>query len=252
MIRPVSIPSARMLVRGVWSPGKVHTRLVESTRAVVRVVEDAVDEAWLRESSRPGVALFDGPVCRLEAFDIEGDVLGLAVSKTSYRINVGTNFCNPHLADVFGPQVMANPVGVSCGLISADSFLMMGRRNGRVAYYPYKVHPFAGSVEVREAIDVFDDALRELREEIGLQANEITSIRCVGLAEDLALRHPESLFIAYTSRTREQIESSVHADEHGGSEAIRCEPSFLEAALHRDDLTPIAKAVVMRVRELGS
>ena len=44
---------------------------------------------------------------------------------------------------------LANPVGVSPALLSADNFLIMGRRNASVAYYPNRIHPFAGALEPR-------------------------------------------------------------------------------------------------------
>jgi hypothetical protein len=43
---------------------------------------------------------------------------------------------------------------VSPALLTADGFLMMGRRNASVAYYPNRVHPFAGALDPGDA-DMF-------------------------------------------------------------------------------------------------
>ena len=214
-------------------------------------MEAAIEAAWIETNARPGVRLFDGPVCRLEAFNVLANGSSrIDLSHTSYRVNVGTNFCNPHLADEHGPDVMANPLGVSAGLISADGFLIFGRRNASVAYYPHKLHPFAGSIEVRDAINVFDDCRRELREEIGLPADEIASIELIGLVLDRALRHPELIFRVRSTRTRDDIRSSVDPAEHGSSEAWPATVEGLTQVLGRADVTPVGRAIATRLIEL--
>lgn len=243
-----AMPDARLLAIGKWSERSIQTTFVPSSRRILPAVESAIDAAWQATLVRPGVRLFDGPVCRLESFAVDGDRLSLAVSQTSYRVNVGTNFCNPHFADTYGTDVMANPIGVSSGVISADGYLILGRRNGSVAYYPHMLHPFAGSLEVRPTINVFDDARRELHEELGFGPADLASLECVGIGEDLALRHPELLFIARSTRTRAEIQARVDPDEHGSSEAFPL--ASLAEVVTRDDVTPIGKAVVTRVASL--
>lgn len=239
------------LLRGLWTEDRVHTRSVPSTRETVPAVERAIDEAWVATNKRPGVQLFDGPVCRLERFAVEADgSLRVDVSKTSYRVNIGTNFVNPHLADEHGPEVMANPLGVSAGLISADNFLIFGRRNGSVAYYPHRLHPFAGSLEVRDAINLFDDCRRELREEISLQAGEVASIELIGIVEDRKLRHPESIFRVRSTLTRDEIQAKVDPVEHAASEAWHCDVDTLTKMLRRADVTPVGRSIAQRLIEL--
>ena len=104
--------------------GAKLTRLPDKAR-------ELIDRAWQTASARPGVKLFDGPMCRLESWSaLAGGALQLTLSRTSYKLFMGTNMCHPELADRFGPQVLANPVGVSPALETADGFLMLGRRNG--------------------------------------------------------------------------------------------------------------------------
>ena len=64
---------------------------------------------------------------------------------------------------------------------------MLGRRNATVAYYPSRVHPFAGSLEPADDLDVFDDVFRESREELALGKGDIADIVCTGVAEDQSL-----------------------------------------------------------------
>src|SRR6476619_7334639 len=98
---------------------------------------------------------------------------------------------NPQLADRFGADVLANPVGLSTALETSDGFLLMGRRNERVAYYPGRLHPFAGF-------------RRELGEELSLDEPDVPLIRCTGIVEDVALRQPELIFRVECALTRKE------------------------------------------------
>src|SRR5262245_40887019 len=135
---------------GAWREGHVHTSRIGSTRKIVPEIDAMIERAWAEATTRPGVHLFDGPMCRLESFSATPQDLQLVFSETSYKPFLGTNISNPQLFDRFGPSVMANPVGASPALITADGFQLMGRRNASVAYYPNRVHPFSGALEPRD------------------------------------------------------------------------------------------------------
>jgi hypothetical protein len=177
-----------VLASGEWSPQRVTVTWSPSTRRILPEVECAIEQAWSAAQARLGDKLFDGSMCRLECWSASGDRLDLTLSHTSYRAFLGTNLFNAHLADTFGREVLANPVGLSTALQTADGYLVLGRRNDSVAYYPNRVHPFAGALEPAEPTDVFAEIRRELREELSLADADLTTIRCVGLAEDRSLR----------------------------------------------------------------
>jgi hypothetical protein len=148
---------------------------------------------------------------------------------------------HPELVDQFGRQVLANPVGVSPALLTADGFLMMGRRNASVAYYPNRVHPFAGALEERDGADVFAAVRRELGEELAFEPVDVALARCTGIAEDQSIRQPELIFRVTSSRTRSQIEAQVDAREHHASWAIRATRDAVEEALAQHPATRLAR-----------
>jgi hypothetical protein len=231
---------------GEWTAGEVQITWTGSSRIIVPEVEALIDRDWAEAMARPGVHLFDGPMCRLESWATVGATLQLALSHTSYKPFFGTNLSNPGLADRHGRNILANPVGVSPALVSNDGFLLLGRRNGSVAYYPHRLHPFAGALEPREDLDIFEDVGRELSEELSFAPTDIADIRCTGIVEDLALRQPELIFLVRSTRTRVQIESQVDGREHRGSWAIPADRGSLEAALDdRDAFTPVAVAALL-------
>ncbi len=232
---------------GDWTPQRVQIAWTRSTRGIVPDVEQLIERTWndaLRQ--QPGVHLVDGPMCRVESWRASDDALHLVLSRTTYKAFLGTNMRNPQLADQYGPSILANPLGVSPALVSSDNFLLLGRRNASVAYYPHKLHPFAGAIEPREDLDVFDDVRRELREELSFDVGDVADVRCTGIVEDVALRQPELIFAVRSTRTRSQIESQVDQTEHGGSWSIPATRDAIERALaHPDEFTPVAIASLL-------
>lgn len=184
--------------------------------------------------------------------------LDLALSRTSYRIFYGTNMGNPQLAERYGSRALANPLGISALLETADGFILLGRRNSRVAYYPDRLHPFAGSVEPGDAgssgkadepdrpPDLYAAMYRELAEELSLHRDEVTSARCVALVEDDALRQPELIFLVKAGISRDEAEHRLDAAEHRAGHAIRADRQSVAAAMSDPTLTPVAIASLER------
>jgi 8-oxo-dGTP pyrophosphatase MutT (NUDIX family) len=201
----------RVLLQGSWRAGDVTIVPAPSSHAPTPDTHRLIDSAWRLAKQRLGDRLFDGPMCRFEGFDQPtADTLRLRVSRTSYRVFLGTNMAHPELPDAH----RANPIGVSTLLVTSDGFAMLGRRNDSVAYYPRMLHPFAGSLEPAESIELFTEARRELREELSLTDAQLRDLRLLGIVEDLRLRHPETILVAYCTFTRDEIESRLDAAEH--------------------------------------
>jgi len=234
---------------GVWRPGQILITWKENSRPIVSEVQQQIERAWRTAMARPGIQLFDGPMCRLEALHIlQNGSMHLTLSPTSYKPFFGTNLSNARFADKYGSKVLANAIGLSCLLISSDGHVLLGKRNANVAYYPSRIHPFAGSLEPAEELDIFDDVFRELREELALGRNDIAEIVCTGIAEDQSLRQPEIIFAARAARmTRQQIESQLDPDEHKGVWSCPTSPHLLEQALKTEltSFTPVAVAAIV-------
>lgn len=231
---------------GNWPPGHVTTAWGNSSLRIPPDVVLLIEDAWADARTRLGEKLFDGPMCRMESWHVTEDQLDLVLSRTSYKIFLGTNLHHAEVAARFGPQALANPVGLSAALISADGFLLLGRRSDTVAYYPHRTHPFAGTLEPSDQPDVFKEVQRELSEELGLSPADLSDLHCVGMIEDRAIRHPELVFIAQSKRTRQEIERGLDAKEHMGVLAIPGEPAETEKALADLTLfTPVAVGTIL-------
>ena len=234
-----------LLFPGDWPIGHILSEWATNSRRLVREVESGIEQAWTAAIARPGVHLFDGPMCRLEAWQSTADELKLKLSRSSYKPFLGTNMTHPEFAELYGHDVMANPVGLSTPLLTADHCLLLGFRNSAVAYYPGRIHPFAGSLEPDDS-DVFSAVFRELKEELSLGREEITDLRCIGMAEDRSLYQRELIFAAETSLTAAEIESRVNGAEHTAVWSIAADPDQIDRTiLENQQLTPVATASLL-------
>jgi hypothetical protein len=237
----------RLLASGDWQEGRVRTVDVPSTWQSNPAVDAQIDRAWWKALQAPGVHLFDGPMCRLERFTASTDVLTLEISQTSYRIFVGTQL-GGRAADT-SAAYRANPVGVSTGLISSDGMLLLGLRSDAVAYYPKKLHPFAGTIDPQDRSNAFDAVRRELREELSLGSESVRSIRCVALVEDQHLIQPELVFIANADVPARQIAQQVDPAEHTRVWSIPADGHAIDKAVGESsgEFTPIALATLLLI-----
>jgi hypothetical protein len=226
---------------GDWGPGRVVARQVASTRAAIAHVEAAIAAAWAAAATRQGARLFDGPMLRLERCEASREALRLWVSPTSYKPFLGTNLQNPDVPE----SARANPIGLSAALVTRDGWLMLGRRNARVAYHPNRIHPFAGSLEPAEVSDVFAGVLRELEEELRFTPADVADLRCIGLIEDARIRQPELIFAARSTRTRAEVESMLDAAEHHACVAVATTRDDFTAMMGNALLTPVAVGTLL-------
>jgi len=218
----------------------------ESSFAPPAIVRGEIERVWSVMSQKPGVHLFDGRMCRLESFSAENGDLQMVLSETSYKSFAGTNMHNPQFGAQYGESAMANPLGISVALICADGFLVLGRRNERVAYYPGRIHPFAGALEPEDGMDVFGAIRRELAEELNLNEAESAQMKCLGMAEDRGLVQPELICYAEVEKTLAELRREVDEVEHDAIVAIAVAPEVFERELSSAKLyTPIALATIL-------
>jgi 8-oxo-dGTP pyrophosphatase MutT (NUDIX family) len=238
------------LARGYWRHGQLTCTMVASTYAPIAEHIAGIDEAWTSACARPGVHLFDGPLCRFERLSATPEHFQLNVSRCSYKQFLGTNGTHPHWATSHGWSSLANAVGTSAALVSGDGWLVFGRRSSAVALYPGWAHPFGGILEPGETTDLLAEMQRELSEEIGLGAADISELACIGLVRDPQLLQPELIYLARTSLSLAELERRLDAGEHTACWSVRATPTAIAAALAGEQLTPVTRLVLQRFSEL--
>lgn len=234
-------PPVTLVALGDWPAARLHARLGESGFALPAALMPAVAAAWTA-AQRPGVDLFDGGMLRLERALAEADGLHLDLSRTSYRLFIGTNVAHPQWGDDHGRVALADPLGTSVALRSSDGMLVFGRRSERVALYAGHAHPFGGTMEVVDTAspDVLAEMARELAEEVHLTPADLTDLRVIGLIEDQRLRQPELVYAAQATLTAADIVARLDRHEHSACWLVDDDPASLAQALvGREPLTPV-------------
>jgi 8-oxo-dGTP pyrophosphatase MutT (NUDIX family) len=209
----------------------------------------AIAAVWRARQARPGIDLFDGPLCRLERLVLDSHGLHLHLSPTTYQVFIGTNGHHPQWADAHGRQVMADAMGTSVALRSSDGMLVFGRRSQRVALYPGAAHPFGGTMEpppTGAVLDPLAEMRREMQEEIGITADDLSDLRAIALLEDRHLRQPELVYAAHTHLTAAALNQRLDLHEHTGCWLIADDASAIESALRSNDqLTPVLAGTLL-------
>jgi hypothetical protein len=203
-------------------PHQVHCNHLPSIITLPDEVTAAIESAWQSAKSRLGTRLYNGPMARLDSWRIENGHLHLQFTPTTYKHFLGTNLCHPKLADQFGPDILANPLGISALVETSDSYLLMGRRGKNVAFHAHQIHPLGGTIDNVTA-DPFTEIRRELFEEAALRDDDLLDLRCVGLAGDPAIRQPELMFHAKSNLPLSKI--TLDPAEHDALWSIRADPS---------------------------
>lgn len=164
--------------------------------------EDWMDDLWqtrLTEACAAGKRLFDAPLFRLVGAESTSDnKLVLRLGDTSYKEYVTTreaSFARQHAREELG-----NAIGVCSVVETSDDHILLDKRQG-VDAYEGRYHVIGGFFErgldmAGHLPDPFAAVRREIREETGIQAEDIQTLHCLGAAYDLLMPHGEILFLA--------------------------------------------------------
>ncbi len=241
-------------VLGPYRRGQLRVRWSDQPRPSCEPVERFIESAWrrrLEQAAAENIHLWDGRLCRLIEYGAGAEALDMVLGPTSFRDFVGTNLHNAHLRYSHGCDVMANPVGVSAMVSAEGRYLVLGRRSESVAYHAGRIHPIGGCLEPStdgQAPDPFDCIIEEIGQELGIAAELLQPITCLGMVRDKHIHQPELMFDATVTCTVEAIRrllpTASGRDEHADLVVLRDHPAavvdFIER--HLAELTPVALA----------
>lgn len=160
------------------------------------------------QEGRPLLTLEDGslpPLYRLEeVVTVSPTELVLATSVTDYADFLLTNMDHPEWREEHGDALMADPIGVSAVLRTADGAVIYGRRSGRTHDSPgaYHVlpsgHPHPPET-VAEAIG------NELVGEVGIELADVVEASVTGVVRSAGTGKPEITMVLSTGLTSDDL-----------------------------------------------
>jgi hypothetical protein len=243
---------------GCFSRGDLDVDWSDEQRPSNEQVDRLIDETWrneLAEAQKIERELFDGPLCRLIDWRADQGRLGLTLGPVGYREFFGTNATQAHIRYLHGPEVLADAVGVSAAVTTADGFILLGQRSPQVTQYTGRLHPVGGglmpSPDADAPPDPFATILSELTEEVAIDAQSLTELVCIGLVRDKHTVQPELIFDATVDTDvvtlLQEASHAADAHEHTAFVPVRNHPAavvtFIEQ--HFSQLTPVALATLL-------
>jgi 8-oxo-dGTP pyrophosphatase MutT (NUDIX family) len=243
---------------GQFGPEQVHVQWSESRRHSNEQVDRQIERTWQEQlalAQAKGQRLYDGRLCRLVDCGVADHALNLTLGQVSYKEFVGTNLTHPALRYAHGPEVLADPAGVSLAVVTGDNYVLLAKRSKEVYVYPGRWHPVGGIMEPAEESGSvpcpFRTAGREMEEELGLPSESILHSMCLGVVRDKATVQPELIFDVHVG----QLAESIVASQAAAQDAAECEAlvsvrdhpgavvTFIEK--HFAELTPVALATLL-------
>jgi 8-oxo-dGTP pyrophosphatase MutT (NUDIX family) len=192
-----------ILAHGFFRPEQLVISYDPTLRlSVTEETQAWMDEVWQQKltwARETGTRLFDAPLFRFISASMEPDgTLRLVVSDTSYKEYVTTRM--PEFARKHGRDELGNALSVCSVVETSDNYILLDRRQG-VDVYVGRYHVIGGfferNLDMRGGTspDPFAAMRREIREETGIQADDISESYCLGVVYDLNMPHGEVCFL---------------------------------------------------------
>jgi 8-oxo-dGTP pyrophosphatase MutT (NUDIX family) len=174
-------------------------------------------ESALRDAALHGRDLFSGAMTRLIGWTADANSLHLDLGPTDYRTFVGTNLRHPEIANQFGRDALANPLGISIAVITSNNQIVLQKRSQHVFELPGYYHVGGGNVEPIDvagpnAPGIAETVRRELEEELEIRPEHIVDLLCLGLAENVNVRKPDLLVASYITLPSTEIATRQHPE----------------------------------------
>ena len=244
-------------VVGCYARDHVRVEWTDRGRPTNPQIEQIIEETWASQTQHADQTqrlLYNGRLCRLIEYSADNDRMTLTLGPVSFKEFLGTNGTHAHLRYLHGPDILADPLGVSAAVVTRDQFILLGRRSRQVALYAGRVHPIGGIVEPpAEAcpVDPFRTLIEEVAEETGISPEQTAPPCCLGLIRDKHTVQPELIFELEVHcdmpSIRAQSAGARDAEEHSEWVPIRNHPAAVVTFIehHFTDLTPVALATLL-------
>ena len=255
-------PAARFSVEvyGRYEADAVTWTSSRQPRATTPAIEAAIARTWEAESAiaeEDNRDLHNGPLVRMFAVAADPASLHFSFGDTCYRDFLGTNLYNADLVQAENPNGFADPLGISAVIITDDGYLAVGRRSERVAFHRGRLHLFGGMLEPDDLVGaskgdgqaLTGSIIREVCEELGIDASEVANTAIIALVRDRAIHQPELIFDVTITLTRDDLKkrfANAADPEHTHIEFAADDPDSLRTFLQTAErLTPVAEAGIL-------
>jgi 8-oxo-dGTP pyrophosphatase MutT (NUDIX family) len=229
--------SYKVLWAGKCSPEDITIKITDEKPKTNPIINKSVDQHWeefVKGRKSVGLESWESNIYGLFDYQTQNNKLILTLGTVSFKYNQGTNATSWILGDIFGTEYLAKTILVQTIVYTKDGLVVLGRRRTGVKdeYEPYAI--FGGTADkdgqegliINNSHDFFATIKRELREELGLKDEHISSISLTHLFEDYKY-YQVFLFQTHTNLTTEELqdlfEKKGNKFEHSRVEIMKLE-----------------------------
>lgn len=216
-------------------------------------VQTLIEEEWKTVLQDENTYIFNGAISCLADYEVKAGELHIYYQESDYKSYYGTNVRNSKRLE---KSDLAYALAVCTVVETADKRLVVGKRGAHLAEGTSKWSIPGGAIEYYPDHEnhPFDVMRRELEEELNLTA--ISSMVCIGLGENLALKKPEFLLLTKTELTSQQImETIAEASDYNEHSEIKFIPTKqITEFMTNHNFTEIGTAAIqlyLEIRELN-
>lgn len=205
---------------GRWAPSQVHIVFSNRDYILPGNLPARAQQFWENAAANRRHHLFNGALCRLDAFEVSEEALQLHLSRTCYRDLLFSNAHVSEIAKKFGEQALARALGISVVIETADGFLPLMRRSASLGEGAGMLDVFGGHIHpvehARDGVpDVFYAIADEVQTELGLMPDQCDEFSCIGILENLQTRKPEMVFETSIALTMEELRATAAQAKEG-------------------------------------
>ena len=209
-----------ILARGLYRPDQLvityDPALRMPTTPALQEWMDATWQAKLTLAREQGFPLFDGQLVRLVSAEAGGDgKLHIVLGNTGYKEYITSR--EPAFAQGRDRQELGNALAL-CSVVETNDGYILYERRQKVAVHSGRFHVIAGFFEQRDTDaqgqpDPFAAMRREIREETGIQADDIVEQYCLGSVYDLSSPHGELCFLTRLNISLAEVRTRTPEDQ---------------------------------------
>ncbi|HYK85600.1 MAG TPA: NUDIX hydrolase [Ktedonobacteraceae bacterium] len=233
----ISMLEFEILTRGLYRRDQLAITYDSSlTMPLTPAIEAWIERVWrekLQLSREQNFRLYDAPLFRLVEVQARDDgTLHVVLGDTSYKEYMATR--EPEFAQEHSREELGNALAVCSVVETTDGYILYERRQ-RTAIHGGRFHVIAGffdrtyDTDASGQPDPFAAMCRELREETGIQAQDIQEQYCLGAVYDTAHPHGELCFFTQLKISLAEVRTRVPEDDeiqhllalHVTSESLR-------------------------------
>ena len=151
----------------------------------------------------------------------------------------------------FPDEKNTNVLSTGCVLITSDNCILLGKRNLQLAVNPGKITIVSGMVDNNDInenkqVDLFGCIKREIKEEIGVDSDEIKKLICMGLVQK---PQKQGIFVPFFGLIDKPFSKIVERDNDGELiELLKIENSKNEIIRNLNDNDNLSSVAISSMR----